>query len=117
MCIRDSANRLGVADGRFTGTAEILVQLWGKEVALEALAQEEGLALERVCFVGDHINDLPVMARVGLPIAANPKDERLRAIAAHVIDDFSLLPALIDGYERSVEGPAAVGAEPVGPNG
>lgn len=95
------ANQLGVENGRFTGTSEIVVPLWDKESALEALAEELGFSVDRVCFIGDHMNDLPVLARVGLPIAANPKDVRLHAVAAHVIEDFAGLPALIAGHNRS----------------
>lgn len=94
------ANRLAVADGRFTGMSETVVDLWSKGEVLERLAAERGLALDRICFVGDNVNDLPVLERVGLAIAANPKDEQLRAVVDHVIDDFAVLPELIRAYEN-----------------
>jgi phosphoserine phosphatase len=65
------------------------------------LAEEHGLSLDRICFVGDNINDLPALERVGLAIAANPKDERLHDIADFVIDDFAALPDLIRAYEEA----------------
>ena len=68
---------------------------------MERLAAEHGLSLDRICFVGDNANDLPVLERVGLAIAANPKDEQLRVVADHVIDDFAILPDLIRAYEES----------------
>ncbi len=36
--------------------------------ALEALMQEQGLTLKHVAFVGNDVNDLPCLTRVGLPI-------------------------------------------------
>ena len=95
------ANRLVVADGRFTGMSEMMVDLWSKGEVLDRLAAEHGLALERICFVGDNVNDLPVLERVGLAIAANPKDEELHDVVDHVIDDFAVLPGLIRAYEQT----------------
>jgi len=94
------ANRLTTSDGRFTGASETPVDLWKKDEAMRRLADEHGLDLRGVCFVGDHVNDLPVMEIVGLAIAANPKDERVRAAADHVITSFEDLPELIDRFER-----------------
>jgi HAD superfamily phosphoserine phosphatase-like hydrolase len=71
------ANRLTVADGCFVGTSETVVDLWSKADVLEQLAVTYGLALERICFIGDNVNDLAVLERVGLAIAANPKDDSL----------------------------------------
>ena len=96
------ANRLTVADGCFTGVSETVVDLWSKGEALDRLATEHGLALHRVCFVGDNVNDLSALERVGLAIAANPKDDRLRDVADHVIEDFAVLPKLIRAYEEAV---------------
>ncbi|MBE0636544.1 HAD family phosphatase [Candidatus Bipolaricaulota bacterium] len=95
------ANRLLVSKGCFTGVSKTVVGLWSKGQVLETLAQEHGLALDRICFVGDNVNDLPALERVGLAIAANPKDDRLREVADHVIDDFALLPGLIRQYEAA----------------
>lgn len=93
------ANRLLIDDGCFTGVSETMVSLWSKGQVLETLAQQRGLALDRICFVGDNVNDVPVLERVGLAIAANPKDDSLREVADHVIDDFAMLPGLIQAYE------------------
>ncbi len=93
------ANRLPTVDGRFLGTSETVVDLWAKANALEQLALEHGLAMERICFVGDNVNDLEVMKRVGLAIAANPKDESLHDVADHIISDFADLPGLIRAYD------------------
>jgi len=95
------ANRLAVSDGCFTGISETVVDLWSKGEVLDRLAAEHGWALQRICFVGDNVNDLSAMERVGLAIAANPKDEQLHAVAAHVIDDFEVLPGLLRAYEEA----------------
>ncbi len=95
------ANRLVVSNGVFVGMSETVVDLWSKGEVLDRLAAEHGLALQRICFVGDNVNDLPALERVGLAIAANPKDDRLHAVADHVIDDFAVLPELIRAYEET----------------
>ncbi len=94
------ANRILVEDGRFTGESELVVDLWGKDKVLRRIASEYGIALEEICFVGDHMNDIPVMRIVGLSIAVNSKDEDLSRIADHVIDDLSLVPDIIAKFER-----------------
>ena len=93
------ANHLAVADGRFTGESMTRVSLWAKDEALRGLANEHGIDLSAICFVGDHVNDIPAMRIVGLAVAANPKDARVREAAAHVIDDFARLPELVAAYE------------------
>lgn len=92
------ANHLATENGRFTGGGEARVGLWQKDDALRSIAQEYGLPLSRICFVGDHLNDIPVLEIVGLAIAANPKDERVREAADCVISDFAELPVLIDTF-------------------
>lgn len=92
------ANHLATEEGRFTGCSETRVDLWKKDEALRRIADEHNLPVSRICFVGDHLNDVPVMRIVGLAIAANPKDERVRCAADYVIEDFEALPGLIDGY-------------------
>lgn len=93
------SNRLVVSNGRFTGDSETVVSLWSKGDVLERLATEQGFALDRICFVGDNVNDIPVLERVGLAIAANPKSDRLHDVSDHVISDFAQLPELIQAYE------------------
>lgn len=95
------ANRLAAIDGHFVGTSETLVDLWSKADVLEQLATKYDLNLDRVCFVGDNVNDLAVLKRVGLAIAANPKDDSLLEVADHVISDFADLPGLIRAYEAA----------------
>jgi len=92
------ANHLEIIDGRFTGRSETRVGLWDKRRAFCALLAEHDLTPSAVCYVGDHVNDIPVMELAGLAVAANPKDQRLVDLCDHVIEDFSALPALIDAF-------------------
>jgi HAD superfamily phosphoserine phosphatase-like hydrolase len=94
------ANRVHVRDGVFVGTSETVVNLWAKDDALRAVAEERGIDLDEICFVGDHVNDIPVMRIVGMAVAANPKDPALVGVADHVIEDFATLPKLIDAWAR-----------------
>jgi phosphoserine phosphatase len=94
------ANRLLVEDGRFTGESELVVDLWSKDEVMRRIAAEYGVRLEEICFVGDHVNDIPVMRIVGLSIAMNSKDDDLSRIADHVIDDLALVPEIIARFER-----------------
>ncbi len=92
------ANRVHVRDGVFTGTSETIVSLWAKADALRLLAAERGIPLDEICFVGDHVNDIPVMRIVGMSVAANPKDTAVIEVADHVIERFDDLPRLIDEW-------------------
>jgi phosphoserine phosphatase len=92
------ANRVNVRDGVFVGTSETIVNLWAKDAALRALAAEHRLSLDEICFVGDHINDIPVMKIVGMAVAANPKDQTLIDVADHMIESFEALPRLIEAW-------------------
>ncbi|RBM17907.1 HAD family phosphatase [Streptomyces sp. PT12] len=67
----------GVFTGRLVGEP-----LHGpaKAVAVEALAESEGLDLERCAAYSDSANDIPLLSLVGYPYAINP-DRRLRAHA------------------------------------
>jgi len=94
------ANRIHVSEGRFTGTAETLVDLWAKDRALRALAAERGVRLDEICFVGDHVNDLPAMRIAGLAIAANPKDPAVGEAAWRTIRDFAELPVALEDWRR-----------------
>ena len=106
------ANHLATEDGRFSGESEMRVDLWKKDEAMRWIAEEHGFPVSRVCFVGDHLNDVPVMRIVGLAIAANPKDDCVRDAADYVIADFAELPRLIDrfalGATDQVEGPGGL---------
>ena len=92
------ANHLRVSDGKFTGGSETRVELWAKGEALRELGAEYGLRPDEVCYVGDHVNDIPAMRIAGMSVAANPKDPSLAEVCDYVIEDFSELPSLIDAF-------------------
>ena len=95
------ANRLIVEDGHFTGESETIVDLWKKAEVMQEIATERGLALSEICYVGDHMNDVPVMEIVGLGIAFNPKDDKLKRVSDHVTRDFAEIPTLIEAFRSS----------------
>jgi len=93
------ANCLFVKDGHFTGESETRVHLWEKDRVMRQIAIERNLSLSDVCYVGDHLNDIPVMQIVGLAIAFNPKDEKLEEVADYSTRDFAEIPDYIEAFE------------------
>lgn len=89
------ANRLLIEDSRFTGKGETIVDLWKKADIMREIATKHKLDLSEICFVGDHMNDVPVMRIVGLSIAIDPKDKELARIADHVVSDFTKIPQIV----------------------
>jgi 3-deoxy-D-manno-octulosonate 8-phosphate phosphatase (KDO 8-P phosphatase) len=57
-----------------------------KVPAIAALLEKHGLTWEEVAFVGDDLADVPVMQRVGLPIAVANAVPEIKAIAAYVTE-------------------------------
>jgi len=95
------ANELLVVDGRFTGEAVIRVTLDDKLAMVRQRAQQLGLELSEVAFVGDHMNDIPVLQAAGCGVAYAPKDP-LVAQAAHLVTEcFADIPELIAQQEWS----------------
>lgn len=75
------ATHLEVVDGAFTGRIEPPFNYGaGKVIRVEKLASEHGFSPEDATFYSDSITDLPLLERVGTPIAVNP-DARLRRVA------------------------------------
>jgi phosphoserine phosphatase len=70
-------SRLEVVDGRFTG--RLAERCFGvhKVTLAERFAADHGIDLGRSAFYSDSYNDLPMLERVGTPVAVNP-DQRLR---------------------------------------
>jgi 3-deoxy-D-manno-octulosonate 8-phosphate phosphatase (KDO 8-P phosphatase) len=63
---------------------EELLQVPRKAAAFADLLQRRGIAWEEVAFVGDDLADLPVLRKVGLPIAVANAVSEVKAVAAHV---------------------------------
>ncbi len=85
-----------VVDGIFTGRGvEPFCYGRGKVFWAERFAQEQGVDLDASYFYTDSIVDLPMMERVGFPVAVYP-DPRLRAEAKRrgwpIIDASSRVP-------------------------
>ncbi len=75
------ASRLEVKEGRFTGNPiGPLCYGRGKVAHAEEFAAAEGIDLGASWFYSDSIADLPMLERVGTPVAVNP-DPRLRVEA------------------------------------
>lgn len=69
------------AEGVFTGRAEDPLCFGpGKVVRAERLAAAQGFDLAQAVFYTDSLTDLPLLERVGEPVAVNP-DPRLRRVA------------------------------------
>ncbi len=74
-------SRLEVKEGRFTGNpVGPLCYGRGKVALAEEFAAAHGIDLSSSLFYSDSLNDLPMLERVGTPIAVNP-DPRLRVEA------------------------------------
>ncbi len=74
-----------------------------KERALEMLLEEQALRAEEVAYMGDDLQDLPVMNRVGLPIAvADARPEVMRR-ALHVTRAFGGHGAVREAVEWLLE--------------
>jgi HAD superfamily hydrolase (TIGR01490 family) len=74
-------SRLEVAEGRFTGRMmRPICYGAGKVERAESWAESEGIDLRDTTFYTDSYTDLPMLERVGHPVAVNP-DPRLRRAA------------------------------------
>ncbi len=69
-------SRIEVEDGRFTGRMSTMCFGAYKVDLAQAFAAEHGVDLGRSTFYSDSYNDLPLLQRVGTPVAVNP-DVRL----------------------------------------
>lgn len=75
------ATRLEVQNGRFTGRLlDPMLYGAGKVTAAVDYARQHGLSLASSFFYTDSISDLPLLEKVGYPVAVNP-DRPLRTLA------------------------------------
>lgn len=71
--------------GAELGIPDILqVPAQAKVAAIEALLAAKGLTWDQMAFVGDDLADLPVLERVGLPIAVANAIDEVKQVARHV---------------------------------
>ncbi len=66
------ASKMGIADV-FKGCKD-------KAAALRSFAENRGLDLSEVCFMGDDVNDLPALALAGLSAAPSSAHKRVRGV-------------------------------------
>jgi 3-deoxy-D-manno-octulosonate 8-phosphate phosphatase (KDO 8-P phosphatase) len=52
--------------------------------AFDEIARTSGLPLDRMCFVGDDLQDLPILRRVGFPVAVANACAEAKAVSAYV---------------------------------
>jgi 3-deoxy-D-manno-octulosonate 8-phosphate phosphatase (KDO 8-P phosphatase) len=91
---QSSGYRYGIITGRASHivrlrAAELGVQIVRQQVedklpVVDQIVRELGLSLDKVCYVGDDLPDLPVMRSVGLGVAVADAAADVRAGAHHV---------------------------------
>jgi 3-deoxy-D-manno-octulosonate 8-phosphate phosphatase (KDO 8-P phosphatase) len=92
------AHKAGIKTAIITGRESEMVRRRGAELkigdvyqgamdkvtALQELVTKHALTLEQIAYVGDDINDLPVMIQIGLPCAVANAVPEVKAIAKYV---------------------------------
>jgi HAD superfamily PSPase-like hydrolase len=81
-------------NGRLSGWKATPFDIYGKPVALEALAKKYNTTTERIAFIGDGENDVPLLDTVGFFVAFNPRSEELEKRADRVIRNESMIRLL-----------------------
>lgn len=66
------------------GIKDVYQKCFDKVVAYNDLKSKHGLADEEICYVGDDIVDIPVMRRVGFPVAVSDAAPEISAYALMV---------------------------------
>ena len=91
------ANRLPIEDGRLTGGVEGPLVTGTKDDALESLAVDLDVALDRTIAVGDGANDLPMLEVAGLSIGYLPKPA-VRPACDAVVTSMPQLGTLLEDH-------------------
>ncbi|MGC2061519.1 MAG: 3-deoxy-manno-octulosonate-8-phosphatase KdsC [Thermodesulfovibrionales bacterium] len=89
-----SGIRVAIITGRYSkvverraaelGITEVFQKCHDKRVAYDKLLRKHALADSAVAYVGDDIVDIPVMKRVGLPVAVADAAEEVKKVACMV---------------------------------
>jgi len=82
------------AEGRLCGWRATPFDLDGKPDALRELSARHRVPLDRIAFVGDGENDVPVVGVAGRVVAFNPRSTELENRADHVVRNASMLEVL-----------------------
>ena len=91
------ANRLPIAGGKLTGDAEGPLIEGTKDDALEELAADLDVHMERTVAIGDGANDLPMLEVAGLSIGFMPKPA-VRSACDAVVASMFRLGKVLEGY-------------------
>ena len=59
-----------------------------KHLALQEICQASGVTPANICYIGDDLHDLPVLTRVGFPVAVANAHAEVKARAAYVTAAF-----------------------------
>lgn len=92
------ANRVGIKDGRFAGTVDVMVDENRKDDAAREIMAALHVAPAHTAMIGDSLSDVRMAAVVGLSIAYDPEGPELTAAASTVLSAGSLRRA-IDIFE------------------
>ena len=88
-------NKIALDGDNFTGTGELIVNLWKKDEVLLKLCRDLNIEPKEVAVVGDYSSELPLFKIAGLGFAYSPKDEAIQNAANYVISDFrEIIPIL-----------------------
>lgn len=85
-----------IKDGKFTGEGEPKMNLWRKDLDLLKIVKEKNLNLEKVLYIGDNENDIPVFRIVGIPVAFKPKNKETERVVKYIIEDFRELEGILE---------------------
>lgn len=92
------ANKIGVSNGVFDGTYNILIDLWkqpDKTYYVKEFMRRYNLPKEKTMYIGDNENDIAAALETGIFIARNPKTEKTKQSAHYIVDNFlEILPIL-----------------------
>ncbi len=81
-------------DGRISGMEATEFDMDAKALAMEKIADKEGISLKECVFIGDYINDLKAMQKAGLAIAFNCRNDELKNAADVLIEKKDLREVL-----------------------
>lgn len=92
------ARKCGMKIGFITSRTSEVVEKRGKELKIDYLCQgvrnklsklveissSENIPLEKICYIGDDIGDIPVLKRVGFAATVSDAPEEVKSCAAYV---------------------------------
>lgn len=89
------SNKLDIVNDKFSGKIKTILSLWKKDKYFLNVCTRKKLKPKEVCFIGDHLNDIPVFKLAGLSVAFNPKVIEVKNNVDYVIQDFRELRKIL----------------------